>query len=89
MTDLNKEIRLKLANKIQRTSELMGECCYGYKNKEHESYRWNSLKRLKYMYMAQFEPYESERLKEYYNSDTHKRLMATKGKNGFEILINN
>ena len=41
------------------------------------------------MYMAQFEPYENERLKEYYSSDTHKRLMATKGKSGFEILINN
>ena len=88
MKDLNKVIRLELANKVQRVSNLMRECSTGYNNAEHKSYRWNSLKNLKYFYMNELEPYETERLNEYYNSDTHKSLMATKGKSGFQILIN-
>ena len=88
MNNLNKTIRLKLANKIQRTSNLMRDCMIGYDNLKHRDYRWNSLKRLKYKYMEQIEKYESERLNEYQNSETHKSLMATKGKSGFQILIN-
>ena len=41
---------------------------------------------LKFKIQSQLEPYELELQKEYLNSDTHKLLLSTSGKSGFEIL---
>lgn len=46
--DINKNIRLKLKNRLQRVSDLMRECSLNYQNNDIKSYRWNSLKNLKF-----------------------------------------
>lgn len=84
--DINKNIRLKLRNRLQRVSDLMRECSLNYQNNDIKSYRWNSLKNLKFKIQSQLEPYELELQKEYLNSDAHKLLLLTSGKSGFEIL---
>jgi len=76
--DINKNIRLKLRNRLQRVSDLMRACSVNYQNQDFMSYRWQSL--------TQLEPYELELQKQYLNSDTHKALQSTAGKSGFEIL---
>lgn len=84
--DINKNIRLELRNRLQRVSDLMRECSLNYQNNDIKSYRWNSLKNLKFKIQSQLEHYELELQKEYLNSDTHKLLLSTSGKSGFEIL---
>lgn len=84
--DINKNIRLELRNQLQRVSDLMRACSLNYQNNDIMSYRWQSLKNLKFKIQTQLEPYELELQKQYLNSDTHKTLQATVGKSGFEIL---
>lgn len=84
--DINKNIRLELKKRLQRVSDLMRACSINYQNQDFKSYRWQSLKNLKFKIQSQLEPYELELQKEYLNSDTHKLLLSTSGKSGFEIL---
>lgn len=84
--DINKNIRLKLRNRLQRVSDLMRACSVNYQNQDFMSYRWKSLKNLKFKIQNQLEPYELELQKQYLNSDTHKALQSTAGKSGFKIL---
>lgn len=85
--DINKNIRLELRNQLQRVSDLMRACSINYQNNDIKTYRWNSLKNLKFKIQTQLEPYELELQKQYLNSDTHKALQSTTGKSGFEILL--
>lgn len=86
-SNTNKEVRLKLRKQLQRVIDLMRECSLSYSNSEHKSYRWNSLKNLKFKIQNQLQPFEEELQNEYFNSETHKSLQATKGKSGFQILM--
>lgn len=86
-SDQNKEVRLKLRNQLHRVSNLMRECSLSYQNTELKSYRWNSLKNLKFKIQKALEPFELELQNEYFNSETHKSLQATIGKSGFQILM--
>lgn len=85
-SNLSKEARLKLRNQLHRVSNLMRECSLNYQNAEHKSYRWNSLKNLKFKFQKALEPFEIELQNEYFVSETHKSLQATIGKSGFQIL---
>ena len=85
--DINKNIRLELRNQLQRVSDLMRACSLNYQNNDIKTYRWNSLKNLKFKIQSQLDPYELELQNDYLNSDTHKALQSTAGKSGFEILI--
>jgi hypothetical protein len=46
--DINKNIRLELRNRLQRVSGLMRACSINYQNQDFMSYRWQSLKNLKF-----------------------------------------
>lgn len=85
--DKNKELRIELKKKVQRISDLMRLCSIEYSNLINKSYRWNSLKNLKFKLQNESLPYELEYQKEYENSNTHKLLMNTKGLSGFDILL--
>jgi hypothetical protein len=84
--DINKNIRLELKKRLQRVSDLMRACSINYQNQDFKSYRWQSLKNLKFKIQNQLEPYELELQEQYLNSDTYKALHSTYGKSGFEIL---
>jgi hypothetical protein len=85
--DINKNIRLELRNQLQRVSDLMRACSLNYQNNDIKTYRWNSLKNLKFKIQSQLDPYELELQNDYLNSDTHKALQSTAGQSGFEILL--
>ena len=85
--DINKNIRLELRNQLQRVSDLMRACSINYQNNNIKTYRWNSLKNLKFKIQSQLDPYELELQNDYLNSDTHKTLRYTAGQSGFEILL--